>query len=251
VRRPPPANVFQLEIAAAFADRRRLAARIGLAFLLGLPFALIEMPPWAAAAGVTMLVIFVAFFGAAVARERRRREGRLERLRLLPLRPAVVLLDFASAGAAVDLMQLVPVVALFVAVRGEGLTASAAGELAGLLFSAVLVLNFLGTLLAGLVRSNPEVHLAGAIAVGVLAFLGGVLPCPERTAFVPEAWARVSLLARLYSGLSGAASSGPATTTAGAVAALAGLCTVCAVFLARAHGRRPRRSWPADLSDSR
>jgi len=224
------ANVFQLEVGAALAGGRRLVLRFGLPMLLGLPFVLAHMPAGARATGLVMLVLFTSFFGAAVAVVRRRSEGVEERLRLLPIPRGIVLGDQLLASAAVDVLQMGPVLALFVAVNGHAVGWGEAVGAAGLFAVVAVLLNLLGMLLAGRMRSNPEVHLTGALAVGVIAFLSGLFPVSARLAPMVgavAAWSPVAWLASALKGLAqGQGTSGAGATAAGAafLALMALLC---------------------------
>lgn len=191
-----PENVFQLELAAALSNRRRLLMRLGLPLLLGLPFVLAAMPAAVRAGGLVMLVLFIGFFGAAVSAVRRRTEGLETRLRVLPVSTRTVRFDLILAGSLVDVLQTAPLLVLFALVNAAQSEPGALLVAAGLLVWVVLALNLLGLLLAALMRSNPEVHLAGALAVGLIAFASGLFPAFDRlrpvvaavSAWSPVAW---------------------------------------------------------------
>ena len=80
-----PGNVFCLQLADAFGDRRRIALRISVTALLATPFIFVNMPIRAQAAGIVMVIMFTSFFGASVSYARLRTDLRLERLTLLPM----------------------------------------------------------------------------------------------------------------------------------------------------------------------
>ncbi len=217
-----PANVFQLEIASALAGRRTLLMRLGLPCLLALPFVLFAMPVRARVAGLVMLVVFVSFFGAAVGQVRRRNDGHLTRLRLLPIPPWLVWCDQLLASAAADFAQMAPPLLLFVIVNGRTFSPWPLLGAAGLFCAAVLLLNGLGMLLALAMKSNPEVHLAGALAVGVIAFFSGIFPVPPRVQGIVGAvasWSPVARFASAFAGLAdGSARTGPGAAVVGLVA---------------------------------
>jgi hypothetical protein len=215
-----PRNLFQVEAAATLAGRRSLALRMGLALLLALPFALFAMPPRAKAAGLSMMVLFVSFFGAAVGLVRRRAEGQWLRLRLLPVAPWLASLDYLLVSTLADLVQTAPALALFAVVNCRGAAVGVLGAAAAAWVLSVAVLNALGMLLAAAVRSNAEVHLAAALSVGVVAFLSGLLPVPPPVAGLVGATSACSPLAGFAAQLA-ALAGGPAHA-AGAMAAAGG-----------------------------
>lgn len=240
-----PANVLQLELAAAFASRRAFALRVGLALLLGLPFAVAEMPLRARAGGLALLAVFVSFFGAAVGLVRRRAEGQWTRLALLPIPRATVWCDLLLAGAVVDLVQTAPVVGLFALVNSRATTGGALLGAAAALCAAVLVLNALGMLLAAAVRTNAEVHLAAALGVAAIVFLSGLVPAAGPLAGVVEAAAPLSPVAWLERALRALAadppSGGPYPVFAASVPLLA-----WAAWLAARMAAWPRESEESD-----
>ncbi len=194
-----PANVFQLEIASALASRRSLLMRLALPLLLALPFAIVAMPPRMKASGLVMLLLFLTFFGSAVTKVRRRSEGHLARLSVLPIPAWLVQLDMLLASAVIDLLQMAGVFGLYLAANAKSLSAGEAMTLAGLLCVVVLGLNLLGMLLAGAVKNNPEVHLFGALTVGLIGLMSGLFPTPQRiepVVSVTAAWNPVAFLAR-------------------------------------------------------
>ena len=191
-----PGNLFQLELAAALGDRRRLALRIGISILLALPFIFVAMPTRARVPGVTMVVLFTSFFGAAVHHARLRADGRLARLCLLPMRRGVLWLDLVLASMLSRLAPALVVVFCFVLVNGRRLSGVALAGVAGLLCAALLALTLLGIVVGRLARSNGEVHLLGALAAGAVALASGVMPLPERLTWMTgvTAWNPVARL---------------------------------------------------------
>jgi len=202
-----PGNLFRLQLAAAFGDRRQMVLRVGVSLLLSLPFVLIGMPPRAQAAGITMVILFTGFFGAAVSHAHLRADQRLARLSLLPIPRWTLWLDLALSSTLMRLGPSAVVLAAFAAVSGRNVTAGVLLNLAGLLCAALVLLALLGMGTGRLARSNAEVHLFGAMATGLLALLSGVVPLPERLlwltaimAWNPIAWLSAALN-RLATGL--------------------------------------------------
>jgi len=180
-------NVFRLQLACAFADTRHIILRIGVSALLAMPFIFVGMPARAQAAGIVMVILFTGFFGAAVGHARLRAELRFARLMLLPTSRGILWLDLVMASALTRLAPVVVVLAGFVIVNGQGVTAASLVGLLGLLCASLVLLTLLGMGTGRLSRSNGEVHLFGALACGALAFVSGITPVPDRLAWLSTA----------------------------------------------------------------
>lgn len=179
-----PGNLFRLQLAAAFHDRRQVAVRIGVSLLLASPFVFVAMPPRAQAAGIVMVILFTGFFGAAVAHAHLRTDWRWTRLSLLPTRRRTLWLDLVLSSMLMRLGPSLVVLIGFVVVNGRNTSVIAVVTLAGLLCAALLMLTLLGIGTGRLARNNAEVHLFGALATGLLALLSGLAPLPDRLAFL-------------------------------------------------------------------
>lgn len=198
-----PGNLFRLELAAAFADRRRTALRIGLTLLLALPFVLVDMPVRAQAAGIIMVILFTSFFGAAVRHAKLRADQRLARLTLLPTWRPLLWLDLVLASGLARLLPTAIVLTCYLLVHGRNVTIGFLTGLFGLLCASVVLLTLLGMATAKLARNNQEVHLFGALAVVILACICGITPLPQRLeGFVSVvAWNPVARLHVVLTGL--------------------------------------------------
>lgn len=203
-----PGNLFRLQLAAAFGDRRQMLLRIGVSVLLALPFLLFGMPARAQAAGITMVILFTGFFGSAVSHAHLRADQRLARLSLLPMSRQVLYLDLVLSSILMRLGPSAVVLAGFVIVHGRNVTTGVLLNLAGWLCATLGLLTLLGMATGRLARSNAEVHLFGALATGALAALSGVIPVPERLAWSAPvlAW---NPIARLLTALDGLAAGSP------------------------------------------
>lgn len=175
-----PENVFQLELATVFASGRSLFMKLGYAYLLGLPFALITMPVRIRVIGIVVLILFTSFFGAATTLVSRRSDGQLSRLKLLPIRRNSLYGDILFSGAAVDLLQVGLVIFLLLLINGRNLSLQIVLTIAGTLVLSVLFLNLLGMLLGAVSNNSQEVHLIGSIGVGLIGFLSGIYLVPSR-----------------------------------------------------------------------
>lgn len=199
-----PGNLFCLQLADGFANRRRVLLRTGVSVLLALPFILVGMPARAQAAGIVMVVLFTGFFGAAVAHIHLREDRYLERLILLPQSRASLTLDLVLASIVSRFVPTALVLVAFVVVNAREVTAGALIVLAGQLCATLLLLTLLGMGIARLARSNAEVHLFGALTVGLLAGISGVVPASQRLATMTTAlaWNPIGRLVAVLAGLS-------------------------------------------------
>ncbi len=179
-----PANVLRLQVAAAIGNRRQVLLRVGVTTLLALPFVFVAMPPRAQTAGLVMVILFTSFFGAAVGHAHLRDDGRLERLMLLPTHRVLLWLDLILSHVAARLVPIAVVLAAFLIINGQHIDGRTIITTSGLLLGGLLLLAVLGVATATLARSNAEVHLFGALAVGALAFVSGITPVPDRLAWL-------------------------------------------------------------------
>ena len=231
-----PTNVFQMDLAGRVRPLRSLLLRLGLPVLLAMPFALTAMPPKAKSAGMVMLLLFVAFFGSAVAAVRRRTDGITERLRTLPIPRWLVATDLLLAGAAMDFAQAAGPVAMFLAAGASNLGPAALVTIAGLLAAVVTLLNALGMALAASMKGNPEVHLAGALAVGLIATVSGLFPLPARLAGVIGPTLPYNPVSLLAEALARSVEGTFAVSASHVAAATAVLAVIFAAMLIRALG---------------
>jgi hypothetical protein len=167
------------------------------------------MPARAQAAGIVMVILFTGFFGAATGHVRLRCDLRLGRLTLLPISRFVLWLDLVLASALTRLLPVVVVLAGFVAINGRGATPAVLTSIFGLLLSSLILVTLLGMATGQLARSNGEVHLFGALVCGLLAFVSGVVPIPERLTWLATsaAWNPIARLLAALTRLSGEVSS--------------------------------------------
>ena len=229
-----PANVFQLELSAMLTGRRTLLVRLMLPLLLGLPFVSAGMPAGARSAGLAMLVLFTSVFGPAVAISRRREDGRMAALAVLPIPKWLVLLDVLLAGTVVRILQLLPIFVLFLLFSAEAVCVGSVVRLLGLLGLSAAVLGLGGMLLGLAARSNAEVHLFSALATAVVALLSGLFPISERIAWFVKPVAAWNPVAHLASSLRELATGNVSPGLTGAVCGAVVLCVLGAAVLLRA-----------------
>ncbi len=229
-----PGNLFQLEMATILANKRTLAMKLGFPLLLAFPFVVFAMPLKVKVAGLAMLVIFTSFFGAAVSFVRRRTDGHLMKLKLLPLPRWIVFSDFLLAGTAVDLIQVGIVLALFILINGTTATFAALIVTAGAFFAAALMLNLVGMLLGMAMKSNPEIHLFGALGAGVMACISGIMPMPARIQKIVNILTPWNPISRLATSLEGIVKGAEMNQGATFVFSIIFVIVLLGVFLIRA-----------------
>jgi hypothetical protein len=226
-----PGTTLGRELLIAAAHRRALALKVGIPLVLALPLILGGAPTFWAATLLTVLVAMVGAVGSAVTLARARQSGLLVRLSLVPRPGWRVLGGVIGAGAAVDFLQLLPVI-VAVGVAGAAAPlwwlALAVAVLAGLLTGSLL-----GCLVAALAGSVGEVLLDVCVLLAPLLFLGGLFTGVPRQGW---GWpvALVDPFGELGSAFIGAlggsaAFSAPVVVAAGAAAAAASLAAIAAL----------------------
>ena len=196
-----PNNIFQLELASVFATPRSILIRLGYAYVLGLPFALISMPIRVRVIGIVLLVLFTSFYGASTTIVARKSDGILARLGLLPIHKTALYGDILLSGSVVDLLQAGVVIVLLLIVNGSGINGRLIIVVAGSFLISVLLLNILGMFLGAISKNSQEVHITGSLGLAVIGFFSGIYPVPGRlegiitvTSFLsPLRWLALSL----------------------------------------------------------
>ena len=175
-----PANLFQLEMAELWADKKKGMLRLSLTLLIGCPFILFQMPLQVQLAGLSMVLIFSCFFGSAVALGRRHSEGRIDRLKIMALTRWSIYGDTLLARSIVDFLCIGILLVLFLLLNGNPPSLSFMLTTAGVLLASVLVYNILGSFLGVFLKNNSEIHLFGALGCALLGAASGILPLPAR-----------------------------------------------------------------------
>ena len=164
-------TIWQREL-VEFAQRRRaLVIKLVFPLVFGIPL-VIAAPPRYAAITLTMLVAIIGALGAGAVLTRERQSGLTLRYRTLPVTPGRLLIERLSAGAAIDLLQVTPVLVL-IAVRHPSrfvwwpaLVLSTAAVL--------LIGNLMGAVASTLSDSPGEVMLYVFIVLLPLLYVSGV-----------------------------------------------------------------------------
>lgn len=225
LRRPRlmPRTAAGRELAVVVSRPRALVIKAGLPLVLAVILVAGNAPTFWAAMLLTVLVAMVGAVGTAVTVSRAREAGFLTRLAATPgSRPRLVG-GWVLAAAAVDVLQLLPVV-LAVWVTGGG----GVGSLPALvvcLAGAIVVTNVLGCLVTLAAANAAEVLLDVVVVLAPLLYLGGLF-----TGVPANGWRAVAgavdpfshLHSAFIGALGGSATYAPlvdAAATAGAAAA--------------------------------
>lgn len=182
-----PANIFQLEIADYWADKRKGILRLFLTLLIGGPFILFQMPRQVQLAGLSMVLLFSCFFGSAVAFGRRHSDGRIDRLKLMALSRWSIYGDTLLVRSMMDFLRLGILLFLFLLLQGNPAHLSQMITAAGALFASILFYSILGCLLGTCLKNNPEIHLFGALGCALLGAASGIIPLPQRLLIIVDA----------------------------------------------------------------
>ena len=166
-----PGTIWQREL-VEFAQRRRaLVIKLAFPLLFGIPL-VSAAPPGYAAITLTMLIAIIGALGASAVLSRERLSGLSLRYRTLPVTPGRLLIERLSTSAAIDLLQITPVL-LLIALRHP----SEFAWWPALLLSTAAVLligNLMGAVASTLSDSPGEVMLYVFIALLPLLYLSGV-----------------------------------------------------------------------------
>ncbi len=164
-------TIWQREL-VEFAQRRRaLVIKLAFPLVFGIPL-VIAAPPLYAAVTLTMLIAIIGALGASAVLSRERLGGLSLRYRTLPVTPGRLLIERLSTSAAIDLLQVTPVL-LLIALRHPSQFAWWPALL--LNTAAVLLIgNLMGAIASTLSDSPGEVMLYVFIALLPLLYLSGV-----------------------------------------------------------------------------
>jgi ABC-type multidrug transport system permease subunit len=167
-----PATVWQRELIEFTQRRRALVIKLAFPLLLAVPLVLSGAPVIYAAMGITMLVAIIGALGAGAVLSRERQVGLTLRYRTLPVTPGRLLLERLGTNAAIDFLQVAPVL-LLIGIRHP---LAFAWWPAMLLATAAVLLtgNLLGAFASTLSDSPGEVMLFVVVPLLPLLYLSGV-----------------------------------------------------------------------------
>lgn len=239
--RPPAAaplagaatTLWGRELAELLRRPGALALKLAYPLVVGIPLLWSPAPSFYASMAITMLAATLAGLGTAAVLARERASGLQLRYRLLPRPAGALLTERLLACAAVDLAQLLPLLAL-VALRHPGAMARWWPAVLLTLAGALLAANALGAFASSLATSPGEVMLWVMLPLLPAFYLSGLFLPPAGPTAVA---ARLLPFSYLHDALDGALGGRPAIDPAHAAAA--GLVVLLlAAAGARAIGQR-------------
>jgi ABC-2 type transport system permease protein len=170
--RPMPRSLAGRELAITLSRPRALAIKAGLPLALAVALVTGHAPTFWAGMLLTVLVAMIGAVGTAVTVSRARETGFLTRLAATPGSRPRLLIGWVAAAAAVDLLQLLPVIVVAWLTGGGGVP-----ELAVLVVAvaaALVVTNVLGCAITLAAASAAEVLLDVVVLLAPLLYLGGL-----------------------------------------------------------------------------
>jgi hypothetical protein len=194
-------TIWQRELTELAQRRRALVIKLAFPFLLAVPLVLSGAPVIYTAMAITMLAAIIGPLGSGAVLSRERQTGLSLRYRILPVMPGRLLIERLGTNAAIDFIQLTPVL-LLIAVRHPSGFAWWPALVVGM--AAVLLLgNLLGAVASTLSSSPGEVMLYVLIPLLPLLYLSGVFTPPTQplllviSRFLPYSYLHEAVLGSL------------------------------------------------------
>lgn len=226
------ATAWQRELLDLGRRPRALTLKLAYPLVVGLPLLFSSAPPFYASMALTMLAATLSALGTGAVFARERSSGLQLRFRVLPVPAWRQLLDRLAGAAAIDLLQLLPLLVVL-----GGLHPSGAGwwpALAATLAGTILLCNAVGALASSFAGSPAEVMLYVLLPLLPAFYLSGLF-VPPAGAFM-QAVAAVLPFSHLHAALDGAL--GGAAIEPTSMALLAGLATLVGGGLLASLGAR-------------
>lgn len=165
-------TIWQRELLEFYQRRRALVIKLLFPLLVALPLLFSGAAAFYQALALTMLITIIGALGAGAVLTRERLVGLTVRYRTLPVTPGRLLLERLSINAAIDLIQLLPVLALLLLRHPTAIAWWPALLLATM--AVLLVGNLLGAVASVLSDSPGEVMLYVFIPLLPVLYLSGV-----------------------------------------------------------------------------
>ncbi len=164
-----PEHLWQEELLEDLKSGRSLIMKFLLPIVILSPLLLPNVPVFVRGALLSIMILFIGTFGAAVGLVRLAESKMLERVAVLPISAPRLVADYIVANASLDGLQLLIPLVLITALGHPQVIALPWIALYFVL--ALIVANTIGVLVALISRSSEEVHLFAAITILVV---GGV-----------------------------------------------------------------------------
>ncbi|MDQ6883297.1 MAG: ABC transporter permease [Candidatus Dormibacteraeota bacterium] len=175
-------TVWQRELLEFYQRRRALVIKVLFPLLVAIPLLISGAPVFYQAMALTMLITIIGALGAGAVLTRERLLGLTVRYRTLPVTPGRLLLERLSISAAIDFLQLAPVLALIL-IRHPGAIGWWPALIVGTM-AVLLVGNLLGAVASTLSDSPGEVMLYVFIPLLPILYLSGVFTSPTAPALL-------------------------------------------------------------------
>ncbi len=175
------AIVWEIEWRIATARRRLFVLNVVVPLFLVLPVAMGAAPAVHAAAVYVVLFAIFSTFGSAIPLVRDGQSGLSGRVLRAGVAPVSYFLQRTAAGAALDVLQLGPALAVAAVAAGAGRRAFLVAFVA--LAATLWVANLMGVLVAAATRSLAEAALFAAVSTLLLLHVSGVFRTPVPGSF--------------------------------------------------------------------
>jgi ABC-type multidrug transport system permease subunit len=158
-----PSSVWRKETLKHLRRRRALVLKVVFPLLISSPLLVASPPPLVTAGALTLLTVMVGIFGVGVGLSHDRMEGNLQRQIVLPLAPGRAMLERLLVAAALEAIQLMPILIVLFVRYGTPVELALLTIVA--LGGAIVLANALGIAISSAVASSAEMHLYSALAV--------------------------------------------------------------------------------------
>ncbi len=176
-----PDHLWQEEVLEDWKGGRSLLMKFLLPIVILSPLLLPGVPVTVRSALLSVMILFIGTFGAAVGLIRLSESKMLERVAILPISAPRLTTDYIMANASLDGLQLLIPLALITALGHPQF--AALPWIAIYFVVALVVANTIGVLVALVSRSSEEVHLFATITILIVggASLAAIMT-PSRSA---------------------------------------------------------------------
>ena len=195
------ATVWQRELLEFSQRRRALVVKLLFPLFIAIPLLFSHAPVIYVAMALTMLITIIGALGAGAVLTRERLVGLTVRYRTLPVTPGRLLLERLSISAAIDFLQILPVLMVITIRHPEDLAWWP--PLALTTLAVLLIGNLLGAVASMLSDSPGEVMLYIFIPLLPVLYLSGVFTALTEPAllvvsrFLPFSYLHEALLGAL------------------------------------------------------